>query len=195
MPKIPGQQETLADVLLKQNEDSVAFCAGVDNATLNNGYEYQRIAATHGGTRYERWLVTLPALEQRNFLSHLDDWRDYRGRAHAYFSRSLAQRNGDDLALLVAVYAPDDPMVVRPPYHVDDNVTFLALYEIARRNRVVLPVQFEQSADQITAGLTSIERDMVKSRLVQLDGKWRIKDPGRLPHGILAEVGEGSFCE
>lgn len=193
-PKAPGQKETLADTLLRQSEASLAFCAKVDAETLDSGYRFQRLAARHGGAGYERWLVVMPALDQEDFLSHLDDWKDYLDRAKVYLDRSLAQRKGDDLALLATVYAPSNRMLIRPPYRVDDDVTFLALHELARRNRIVLPIPLEQMAVELKAGLSREESRQVDASVLQLDGGWQVKKPGRLPHEDIVEAGNAAFC-
>lgn len=193
VPTLPGRKESISEQLLKQSEGD-GFCANVPADVMQHGYEYQKAAAGSGDESMQRWLLAWPALDQQNFLSQLDDWKDYRQRADAYVKQALQRRNGDDLALLVAIYAPSNVTTMRPPYRVDDRQTFLALMNIANQHELPVPTEIKMAADRLHSSISRKEADLIDGRTRELQGEWKVGFPPKLPHQLLAETGSDDFC-
>lgn len=193
VPALPGRKESISEQLLKQSEDD-GFCANVPAEVMQSGYEYQKAAAGSGNESMQRWLLTSPALDRQNFLAQLDDWKDYRQRADTYVKRALQRRNGDDLALLLAIYAPSNVTTIRPPYRVDDRPTFLALMNIAEQHELPVPTEIKMAAKRLHNSINPKEVDLIDGRTKELQGEWKVAFPPKLPHQLLAETGSDDFC-
>lgn len=193
VPPPPGHKESISEQLLKQSEGN-GFCADVPADVMQRGYEYQKAAAGSGNESMQRWLLTWPALDQQNFLAQLDDWKDYRQRADAYVKQALQRRNGDDLALLLAIYAPSNVTTIRPPYRVDDRRTFLALMNIANQHELPVPTEIKMAAERLHSSISRKEADLIDDTTKELQGEWKVGFPPKLPHQLLAETGSDDFC-
>ena len=191
-PNLAGHKQALAEAVLDSAAVTRDHCAGAGQV-LDEGYRYQAIAANAGGA-YRRWLVVRPLLDRQNFLADIDGWKDYDTRARAYVAEALQKRSGDDLPLLVSVYAPAGVDILRPPYQVDDRITFLALSRIGGRSGVALPLALMKAADGIAAGLTREEEAAVQKRVVELGTRWVVTDSRQLPQDIYVGASGDSFC-
>lgn len=160
------------DGLLRNSEQAARVCDGVTDAMVDDAYRHQAVAAQHGGPAQQRWLAANPALDSQNFLRNLDAWRDYRRRAEQYFTQALAARRVEDLGILLAVYAPDDVMMPRPPYRVSDPVTFLALYEAAQRHNVPSFPGVGNAARDLMQNLTPAQQQQLSQRRAQVGAQW-----------------------
>lgn len=195
IPRLPGQKESLANQILRQSEGDLSFCSNVPASALSDAYQYQKTAANNGDRKFARWLVTMPALSQEEFLTRLDDWKDYRKRAKEYFDRSLAEHNGEDLSLLLMTYAPTKIRTLRPPYKVNDPMMFLALYQIARQRKLLIPAEVVDEAARMGRTLDSEETSQLNALVQRLSGGWEVKSPERPPFSDYTEVAAHSFCE
>lgn len=193
-PRLPGQANRISEQLLAQTDEDAEFCAGVPAQELAKGYEYQRLAAQNGDKRYSRWLAVMPALNQDDFLNNIDEWADYRKRAKEYFDRALASRDGDDLGLLLMVYAPKHIRTLRPPYRVHEPLMFLALSEVARRNRLLVPTEVSQEAARLKSALSAEERSRLNALVVEMSNGWSFTDPTKPPHSDYVVAHGKSFC-
>lgn len=183
-----------ADDIIGQADAASARCAGASKQTIRNAYAYQKIAAASGERRYQRWLVAFPGLDQEHFLRQLADWNDYSRRAKAYVANALRERRADDLAMLLAIHAPAQLHILRPPYQVDDPVTFLALAEIARRRQMDIGGELEATIRRVQASASPDEREQVRQKLVALSAGWSDE---RVPAAIVKlyeTARDDAFC-
>ena len=194
VPLLPGSKNTVAEQLLEQSQQDAEFCANVSPEVLSKAYEYQRMAASSGNKAYERWLVTTPAIDQQDFLSNLEAWSDYRRRADKYFSEALGKRDSEDFVLLLAVYAPRNVTSFRPPYRIADDQTFLALMQIAQRNRLPVPAEIAAAADSMFKTASRQEIDLVEGRAAELGQGWNFSKPPVLPHEVVGITASDAFC-
>lgn len=194
VPVLPGKKQTVAEELLTQSQDEEGFCANVPVDVLDKGYEFQRAAANSGNKAYERWLVLAPALSQQDFLSDIDGWQDYRQRAGKYVSEALANRSGEDFFILLGVYAPQSVTGIKPPYHVDDDRTFLALVKVAQQHQLNVPAEIKQAADRMFESIGGRELSLVDLRTAELGSGWRFNPPPAFPHEEVGKASSDSFC-
>jgi hypothetical protein len=109
-----------------------------------------------------------PAIDEQDFLNNFSDWADYKQRAEAFAQSALIEQRGEDLQILLHMYAPPDVVVLRPQLKLRDNVTFLALFEIAQQRGLPLSVSMIAAADTAKQSLTSKEQEelLKKHRLL-----------------------------
>jgi hypothetical protein len=117
---------------------------------LGEAYRYQKQAADYFPDRYAAWLAMNPALDRKNFLGHLEEWRDFRGWALAYYATLLSKRDLARLPLLLYAYAPGGG-AIRPALSVKDESKFLALYELAVANGAVVSPEMSVLARGVAA--------------------------------------------
>lgn len=194
VPVLPDKKESIAEELLNQSQRDAEFCGGVSSELLSKAYDFQRMAASSGNKAYERWLVTAPAIDQKDFLSNLDAWQDYRRRADKYVSETLVNRNSEDFVLLLGVYAPRNVTSFRPPFRIADDRTFLALMKVAQRNRLQVPAEIVVAADSMFKTASRKEMDLVEGRAVELGEGWRFDEPPPLLHEIVGKTASDAFC-
>lgn len=194
VPKLPGEKQSLSEAVLNSTSDSENRCEGAAGL-MEEGYRYQRLAALHGGRAYQRWLVLRPLLDQQNFLADIDGWKDYEARAKGYVRDALKSRSGDDLALLVNVYAPPGLPILRPPYQVEDRITFIALSRVAKGSGVSLSIPVKNAADEIEVALTPEQQDAVHRRILELGTRWVVSDRSQFPQDAYKEAAGESFCK
>lgn len=192
-PNLAGHKQALAEAVLDNAAVTRDHCAGA-GAVLDDGYRFQAIAAGAGGA-FRRWLVLRPLLDQQDFLSDIDDWKDYETRAKAYVSEALEKRSGDDLPLLLSIYSPAGVDTLRPPYRVDDRITFLALSRIGEQSDVAFPLALKEAADDVAAGLTRDEDAAVRRRILELGPRWVVNDSSQLPQDVYRGATGDSFCK
>lgn len=167
MTQSPNSPGNMAEQMLKTNEALASLCDGVTPEMLSEAYRFQKMTAQRGGA-YVKWLIARPEIDQQDFLSNLDAWADYRQRADAFVRSALVEQSGNDLELLLSIYSPIGATVYRPPYRVEDRVTFLALFEVAQQRGVNLSASMLAAAQIVEQSLTSEERNLLTVKEKQL---------------------------
>lgn len=182
-----------ADQLLTLNEALARQCDGVTPDMYAEGYRFQVIAAEGGSRAQLKWLIARPVLDERYFLNNLPDWTDYKLRAAAFAKSAIAEQRAEDLQILLHMYAPPEVTALRPQFRVQDNVTFLALYEIAQQRGVSIPMSMSTAADSAKRQLTPKEQAELAAKRGQLDKGFS----GRLGDGLersFLPPDEAEFC-
>jgi len=169
----PKINAAIAERFADAGEEYGALCAGVTPEMYAQAYRFQAMAADGGNRAQAQWLVTAPQLDEKDFLNHLDEWADYKRRADIFWQSVLAQQHRDDLTNLLNVYAPVGSAPVPQPYNVSDNVTFLALLEIARQRGQHLPHYMDAAEANARQALTPEGQSAVSKRIAQLDKGFR----------------------
>lgn len=124
---------------LARTEQSVArvdtICAGLVPAQLDRAFEFQRLAAEHGGSNERLWYAAAPALDGERFLDDLPQWIHYRAVAYGYLEQALADGHLRAPAALARVHLPDDPMLrghIPSPLRIPDRKRHLVYRELSR---------------------------------------------------------------
>jgi hypothetical protein len=192
----PMKPEKLVAQLIENNEKHAAMCEGVDDRLLARAYHYQALAADHDSNAFQRWLAVAPTMDRMDFLSHLNDWRDYQHRAEAYFDSLMSQHRLADLPLLLRIYAPFDPQLMyRPPYRRDDPATFLALYQLARQNNLTIWPPLDSVARSMLATASPQLLAQVNARVLTLDPDWSGPASTEDPMDVMASPEKKSLCD
>lgn len=173
-------------------ERQAEMCADVSPSMLGHAYELQKRAAQVAPQRYSRWMASNPSLDRQNFLRQIDSWKDYRIFADAYFRRLLAERNLEDLPLLLKVYAPDSVLGVRPPFQIDDVSVFLALYQVAVSHKMQVPSDLDRAAKRL---LLSKEFDIDEAAVrYGWKGTAPIEIQAAVNRQMYPNINASSFC-
>ena len=184
----------MAEQMLKTNEALAYFCDGVTSKMLNEAYRFQKMAAQNGERAHLKWLIARPEIDQQNFLNNLDAWADYRQSADAYVRSALIEQHGDDLELLLNIYAPVGAVVSRPPYRIEDNVTFLALLDVAQRRGLSFSPSMLTVAQGIKQSLTLEQQLALAKKSEQLNKGFSA--PQRDAYlKIILPLDEEEFCK
>lgn len=186
------QLAAISKELLEQTEGNAEGC-DIPSGRID-AYRFQQAAADAGIAKYQRWLVIAPSLDQQNFLDDLSSWQDYKARAKRYMEEALKRRSGSDLQLLLAVYAPEGARFFRPPYRIRDDVTFLALVAVARKNQIQVPLEIQQAVGQLEKELAPEEALVAKERERQLSDGWQFDSRPESMQEALVRFNEEDFC-
>ena len=193
-PSPPGVASSLPEQLIEQTDADNKFCTGVAAKELDSGYLYQTIAANSGDKNMIRWLIYSPAMRSDDYLEDLDLWQDYRRRAEKYTRLALSARNGEDLHLLLLMYAPKNVRIARPPYRVDDYETFLALMQVAKRHQMAVPMKLLEEAENIRSSLSREEMLRVDERTAELVSNWIFREAKTPAYYEYSEMSLASGC-
>lgn len=183
----------MADQMLKTNEALASLCDGVTPEMLTEAYGFQKMAAQSGGREHLKWLIVRPEIDQQNFLNNLDAWADYRQRADAYVRSALIEQRGDDLELLLNIYAPVGAVISRPPYRIEDNVTFLALLDVGQRRGLSFSPSMLTVAQSIKQSLTLENQVNLTKKSAQLNKGFSNPDRDAYLKSVLPPD-EQEFC-
>lgn len=178
--------------VLNQADNDLQMCDGVTGDMLASAYDLQSLAAQGNPEKYERWLAANPGLDRQNFLSQIDLWRDYRLVAKRYYSKLMITRDLSDIPLLLAVYAPDSVMGVRPPYREDDLDTFLALHNVAEDHGIKISSDIDLAAKQLLKNYK--QRNLPADVLTGWSGIASKDGQKELIEAMYPDTVSGSFC-
>ncbi len=178
--------------VLNQADNDLQMCDGVTGNMLASAYDLQSLAAQGDPGKYERWLAANPGLDRQNFLSQIDLWRDYRIVAKRYYSKLMRARDLSDIPLLLAVYAPDSVMGVRPPYREDDLNTFLALHKVAEDHGIKISSDIDLAAKLLLKNYN--QRTLPADVLTGWSGIAPKDGQKELIEAMYPDTVSGSFC-
>ena len=187
--------KSLSESLLDQAALGADHCAGIEAATTDHAFAFQRAAASNGGLKHLRWLVTSPALKQDRFVSDLDAWSEYRNEAKRYVQQALRERTVDDLPVLIAIFAPDVYRGPRPPYRVDDPATFAALVSVATRSGIEVPGDLRRLASELDLHAEEHGRTSNRTPLVGPSEAWNRTHAAHSLPGLIQRQQADSFCD
>ena len=179
--------------ILDSTDADASRCAGISPELYSRIYRYQTIAAQGGNPAMQRWLMQRPALITTDFLSHLDEWADYKRRVGEYAPLAVHRKQLDDLMFLLTTYAPSLKYRPMGSAFLNDDATFLALVDVARQNGEKLNDRLLQSETIARKSLSDDERERYEALSSDLSGKWETDSSPEVP---VASVGiSGSACE
>ena len=190
-----GSKNTQALVkrILDSTDADATRCIGIPPALYSQTYRYQTIAAQGGNPAMQRWLMQSPALVTTDFLSHMDEWADYKRRVGEYAPVALQRKQRDSLMFLLATYAPSLKYRPMGSVFLKDDATFLALMDAARQNDMALDDRLLQSEAIARKSLSADERLRYETLSSDLSGIWAT-DPSS--KDALAGVGiTSSVCD
>ena len=135
-----GNEKTQATVkwILDSTDADATRCAGIPPALYSHTYRYQTIAAQGGDPAMQRWLMQSPALVSTDFISHLDEWADYKRRVDEYAPEAVHRKQLEDLMFLLTTYAPSLKYRGTANVFINDDATFLALMDAAQAEPAAL---------------------------------------------------------
>lgn len=185
--------QELVKRILDSTDADAARCTGIPSALYSQTYRYQTIAAQGGNPAMQRWLMQKPALISTDFISHLDEWADYKRRVGEYAPVAVHRKQFDDLSFLVRTYAPSLKFRGDASVPINDDVTFLALMDAARDNDMELSADLLRSEAVARNSLSGDERLRYEALSSELSGKWETSPSSE---AAVAGVGiSGSVCE
>ena len=164
--------------ILDSTDANASRCAGISRELYSRIYRYQTIAAQGGNPTMQRWLMQRPALVTTDFLSHLDEWADYKRRVGEYAPLAVQRKQLDDLMFLLTTYAPSLKYRPMGSTFLNDNAVFLALVDAARQNGEKLNDRLLQSETIARKSLSDDERERYEALSSDLSGKWEVGSSG-----------------
>lgn len=182
-----------AERLLRESEAAARTCAGVTAAQLRDTFRYQAISFDGGTPAMQRWLAHRPALDAGDFLSDLDGWKAYRGRAIAYARTALRRREVTDLAHLVFMHLPEGTLGLPGLARIRDDVTFVALVDAAQLNEIQVTPNAINAAARLRATFSAEQRAACTQRSAELVRPWS-KPHGKLPTSFFAMDFDPAGC-